>query len=189
MQARRRKPPGCLQTLWAACLWFQVYMPHCPFLIAMQSSSFPGFPSTENVDPQTLSGASTSSPTASPRTRPQPQPPARARGRPNDDALATRLEALTLAFNDLRQAHNKLCQDQMDLQARMVDLECTAGRVDAAFGQLSSLHSVVQGRDTGNFRSRAGPGRGGDRALDRGFDRGTPPPGRFNNSRGRGGRF
>jgi hypothetical protein len=155
----------------------------------MQSSTFPGLASTEPLDMHPLSGASTPQPGSSPRVvipRQPPQPPSRARARPSEESLLTRLEALSLGFNDLRQTHNKLHQDQADLQARLADLECTSGRVDAAFGHLSSLHSIVQGRDTGNFRGRAGQGRAG---LDRGFDRGTPPPGRFNNARGRGGRY
>lgn len=161
----------------------------------MQSSTFPGFPSTDPLE--ALSEASTPQPVSSPRAtvpRQQPQPPSRARSRPNEEGLLPRLEALSLAFNDMRQVHNKLFQDQADLQARVADLECTAGRVDSAFGHLSSLHAVVQGRDLGNFRrggARGGYERGG--AERGGFDRDghgrrTPPGGRFNTSRGRGGR-
>jgi hypothetical protein len=181
--------PLTLQSIYALRIH-----PHC-----MQSSTFTGFsPSEASEVPGDQSRATTASPAHSPRAAVPRQPPVRSnmRARNHDDGLTVRVDNLTNILNEIRHEHK-------DLMARLSDLECAAGRIEAAFGHLSGAHAIIQGRSSGNFRGRGGYGRGfrhegppdrgfrNDGPPERGFrndgppERGTPPPGHFRPGRGR----
>jgi hypothetical protein len=110
----------------------------------MQSSTFPGFNSEE------ASGEPASTP-----ARPAP------RQRKQDDRIE--IDRLSAALAEMRSEQNRILPE---ILSRLADLECAAGRVEAAFGQLSGLQAIVQGRS--NFRQRGGQrppnGPGSERA-------------------------
>jgi len=101
----------------------------------------------------------------------------------------------------LRLADMQRCIESMrkiagDLEARVADLECSVGRIGAAFGQMAGLHEVVSG---GASRSRGGGGysnadrgRGGRDHYNRadptriGGDYAPPPFGNGGHFAGRG---
>ena len=146
----------------------------------------------------TLTARSAKTPHSTPELAPSPPkgaPPARRMVRPGTPAqpktrqedcgsLASKLDALSLEHTALRQDYTNLSSD---VQSRLADLECAAGRIDAAFAQLSGLHALIRGRDRGSYRGNSNSNygdRGGHRGRDRGGHRqrggGTPPPGRLN---------
>ena len=93
-----------------------------------------------------------------------------------------------------RLADIQRCIDQMrrtagELEARVVDLECSVGRIGSAFGQMAGLHDVVMG---GASRSRNGgfAERGGRRDFSSRPDppRGGHGPPSFGNGGDFGGR-
>ena len=88
-------------------------------------------------------------------------------------------EPLVSSREQARLADLQRCIDSMrktvgDLDARVVDLECSVGRIGSAFGQMAGLHETVLG---GASRSRGGGynadrGRGGGRDH---YNRADPP--------------
>ena len=105
-----------------------------------------------------------------------PRGPARSEPRETAEPVSAREQA--------RLADLQRCIDQMrkvagDLETRVVDLECSVGRIGSAFGQMAGLHEVVTGG------ASRGPGRGGG-YVDRGgggggrrdfYNRQDPPRG------------
>lgn len=97
------------------------------------------------------------------------------------------------AREQARLADLQRCIDSMrkvagDLEARVVDLECSVGRIKSAFGHMSGLHDVVIGG--------ASRGRGGGYQTDRGnegrrdfYNRQDPPRERVSPPFGNGGGF
>jgi hypothetical protein len=78
---------------------------------------------------------------------------------------------------DLQRCIDSMRKANSDLEARVVDLECSVGRIGSAFGQLSGLHDVVTGGASrgrgGNFSDR---GSGGNGRRDF-YNRSDPPRG------------
>jgi hypothetical protein len=109
-------------------------------------------------------------------------------------------EPLVSAREQARLADLQRCIDSMrkvagDLEARVVDLECSVGRIGSAFGQMAGLHDMViggvsRGRNGGGYVERP-PGARRDFYNRQDPPRGehVPPPfgngGNFN-GRGRG---
>ena len=102
-----------------------------------------------------------------------------------------------------RLADLQRCIDSMrkvagDMDARLADLECSVGRIHAAFGQMSGLHEMVTGRATRGGGGQGGyhtdRGNGGRRDLYNRQDGGPQQGGRehvsppFGNGGGFGGR-
>jgi hypothetical protein len=93
--------------------------------------------------------------------------------RESSEPLASSREQTRLA--DLQRCIDAMRKVASDLDARVSDLECSVGRIGAAFGQMAGLHEMVQG---GTSRSRYG---GGFNNADRGrggrdhYNRADPP--------------
>ena len=121
---------------------------------------------------------------------------------PSEPRVPVRQESPGIPVSDREQARLadlQRCIDSMrkvagDLEARVVDLECSMGRIGAAFGQMAGLHEMVTG---GSSRGRGGGyhtdrGNGGRRDF---YNRQDPPQNRgehvqppFGNGGGFGGR-
>ena len=90
-------------------------------------------------------------------------------------------EPLMSSREQARLADLQRCIDSMrkvagDLEARVVDLECSVGRIGSAFGQMAGLHETVMGgasrsRGCGGYNN-ADRGRGGGRDH---YNRADPP--------------
>jgi hypothetical protein len=93
--------------------------------------------------------------------------------RESSEPLAASREQARLA--DLQRCIDSMRKTVGDLDARVVDLECSVSRIGAAFGQMAGLHEMVQG---GASRNRGG---GGYNNADRGrggrdhYNRAEPP--------------
>ena len=123
----------------------------------MQSSTFPGFPPDEAPG------------------EPQASAPAR-KPRKQDDRIE--LDRLSAALTEMRSEQSRVLPE---ILSRLADLECAAARVEAAFGQLSGLQAIVQGRS--NFRSR-----NGQRGRSEAPNGNNTPPERFRVGGARGAR-
>ncbi len=134
---------------------------------------------TENSDPR-------------PTAPSEPRVPARHEREKSPGTGPSAREQARLA--DLQRCIDSMRKVAGDLEARVVDLECSMGRIGAAFGQMSGLHEMVTG---GSSRGRGGGyhtdrGNGGRRDF---YNRQDPPQNRgehvpppFGNGGGFGGR-
>lgn len=104
---------------------------------------------------------------------------------------------------DLQRCIDSMRKANSDLEARVVDLECSVGRIGSAFGQMAGLHDVVAGGASrgrgGNYVDRGSGGNGRRDFYNRsdpprgGGEQGVHPPpfgngqgGNFGGGRGRG---
>ncbi len=96
---------------------------------------------------------------------------------------------------DIQRSIDSMRRTAGALEARIVDLECSVGRIHSAFGQMADLHGLVVGassRSAAGHAERGGRGGMGARRGRDDYNRAGPrngehtPPGQFGNSFGGG---
>ena len=102
-----------------------------------------------------------------------PRCPVRSEPREPAEPVSAREQA---RLADLQRCIDSMRKVAGDLDARVVDLECSIGRIRSAFGQMSGLHDVVMG---GASRGRGGGyvDRGGGGGRRDFYNRQDPPRG------------